>query len=554
MEKIFLVLAFILPFGAHCQLQEFFEREASYGHFNGSVLVQRGDEVILEFNAGNATAGNPIKSTTSFEIGSVSKQFMAAAILHLVKEGKLDLHGPINQYLGAYATDLWKKVTVHHLLTHMSGIPSLYQTEQGLELYFPQTYPIAKKELIGKFNGAKLLFSPGKRFSYNNSGYILLAAIVEEVSGQSVSEFFQNTIFDPYGLNHTSPAATDASASPYYGYRQDLLREAPRYHPSWFFGAGGIHSTAKDLTKWMQTVVSEDFLTEELRGLFLKDHTNEDYGYGWVVNSEGKISHDGGSAGATSFISFNPTTNESIVILTNRGFEAIHQYEISSIKMRHWVRQIENHMRGKPLELLPLKTKDPVSSGQFLLADQKLNIAARDSVIEINIPGTAPSRIIPNTPLPGTIEAEKKLIHIADRIARRKYWGLAKYCNGEMKLIVYSGMFSLGFKRIQNQVGKVEQSIAYKIEDGRGVFRMKGSNIVKDIIVYYDGEGKIQGIFEHGDYEKDRELKMLAYPIGSGQYYLDGYPYGEPSATLTITGSTIIVEQNNRQIIGHQVN
>lgn len=549
-QRLTLIVVLLTPCITKAQLNQFFQREAQYQHFNGAVRVQKGEKMVLNFSYGEARPGQMINESTAFDIGSISKQFIAAAILHLAMDGQLDLQGPINPYLGSFASDRWKKVTIHHLLTHTSGIPSLYQTEQGLELFFPKTSPISKTEILGKFKDAKLLFSPGKKFSYNNSGYMLLAAIIEEVTQKSVADYLEENIFRRYGLVNTSVGINDQAATPYYGYRNDLLKEAPIYHQSYFLGAGGIFSTTEDLSKWLQTIQSPDFLNDDLRPLLFKRHLNEGYGYGWQVDQQGKLSHDGATAGATSYISLDPDTNTTIVILTNRGFESIHQFDKSIEKAKNWHTQITKFLNGESLEMLPNRQSGPLASGSFQVNENELRITPQDTSILLTLAGSMPSRILTNTPLEGQTDRENEMLAIADQLEKAKYWKLAKYCSGDMKIIMYSGLFGAVFKKIRKRIGNVKSSIAYHVYENKGLIRMTGKNIIQDFIVYFNSKGKVMGIFEHGTYDQDYEQPMLAYPLGNGRFYIDGFPYGEPSSFITIVDQEIFFEQGGRIITG----
>ncbi|MTI20090.1 class A beta-lactamase-related serine hydrolase, partial [Fulvivirga sp. RKSG066] len=180
--KTLILFAFIISgFVSQAQIQEIFEREALYQQFNGVVLVKENDSLIFEgcYHSKNEN----FSTTTAFDVGSITKQFTALAILQMVQQQKLNLDDPINLHLGEYGSQRWKKINIHHLLTHTSGIPSLFQTEQGLEMLMPDQASVSKSQLINHFKEAKLLFSPGEEFGYSNSGYLLLAIIIEHISG-----------------------------------------------------------------------------------------------------------------------------------------------------------------------------------------------------------------------------------------------------------------------------------------------------------------------------------------------------------------------------------
>lgn len=540
------VTLFLIIYSLHAQsqLQKLFDREVKYQHFNGVVLVESQDGSIFQYNSGKADAESLIEFNTSFDIGSITKQFTAAGILHLVKAGKFKLHDQINPLLGKYASDRWQKVTVHQLLTHTSGVPSLYQTEQGMDLFFPEVDSIKLDVLIGKFKGEKLLFSPGEEFNYSNSGYILLAAIIEQMSGKTY-ESYMHGMFKSYGLNQTSFMPNENAARPFYGYRKDQLKNAPIYHHSWYLGAGGIYSTVSDLAKWIDVINSEGFLTKELREKFLRSHTNKGYGYGWV-HSDGIISHDGGSAGFMSKLSFKPQSSEKVVILTNRSFEDIRKFGKSSEYIADLTDKCWAHLNGEEIEVLPEIVA--LNTPENLRFVEGISLESIDTALLIRMKGHYPSRVVGNTALEGKDTLENKMIAIANDMRKNKYWSLAKYCDGEMKFVMYSGMMSIGMRMMKKQTGGADEFIPYFVNEHHGLIRMKGPDGILDLIVYFDGEGRIQGIFEHGFYEKDKEIAMLVYPIGNMLYYLDGMPYGEPSATLKITGQGLSVYQLNRVI------
>ncbi len=544
MKKTLLFLLLLTAFASKAQLKKLFQRESLYGHFSGVVLVETKDSTVLEFCYGARNSDKAIDMNSAFDIGSNTKQFTAAAILHLVQSGNFKLHDNINPLLGKYANEKWERVTVHQLLTHTSGIPSLFQTEQGLEIFFPEERAISKQDLISKFSYGKLLFKPGEEFSYSNSGYILLAVIIENVTGRTFEEYMTG-MFKKYGLDNTSFEPGKNAAQPYYGYRNDLEREAPTYHSSWFAGGGGVYSTVSDLSKWIDVITSDNFLNEELREKFLKPFTNQGYGYGWV-HSGSRVSHDGGNAGFISQLSFDRETNEKVIILTNRSFEQIHMFGKSTAYLSELSDKCWKHINGEEIEVLPeikkltVKEVSPFRNGVI--------VDVMDSTLMITMNGNIPSRVIYNSPLAGKNEQEKKMIEIAQYLKKKKYWSLAKHCDGEMKFVCYSGMMSIGMKMMKKQTGGIDEIIPYYVEEGHGLIRMKGPDGILDLITYFDEEGYIQGIFENGSYEVDKEVLMVAYPIGNNRYYLDGLPYGEKSATIKITQIEITFYQLNRAV------
>ncbi len=551
-----LFILLILAINAKGQLAEKFKREAQYQHLNGVILVKRSDSIFFQGCYGTSDGINKNTSQTRFDIGSITKQFTAAAVLQLVKEENLSINSPINTYLGNLASKKWSKVTIHHLLTHTSGIPSPYQTEQGIDLFLPEEEPILFEQLVNKFKDAKLLFSPGEEFSYSNSGYMLLSAIIEKVSGKSYSEFMETEIFSRYGLINTSVGKPSfgACATPYYGYRNDLQASAPQYHVSWFQGSGGVYSTVVDLAKWVEVINSTEFLDDELRRLFLKSHVNVGYGYGWQYpKGTDIIQHDGGNAGFISMLSFNPKTRETVVILTNRSFEFddIYKFWKSAEYVGEWTKEIWAVLSNEEVTMLPKYQPHSSLNAEYKLSNgPNVHVKKHDSLLSIKADKSFPSRLVTNTPLAGDNEQECTMIDIARYLEKSKYWSLAKHCDGEMKFVMYSGMMSIVMRMLKKKVGEAVSFIPYYVEDGYGLIRVKGTERNMDLITYFDSKGKLMGLFENGFLELDKETPMLAYPTNEGKFYLDGLPYGEESSTITISSDTITFYQLNRSVSG----
>ena len=206
MKGLFITIALLSASWAFGQnLENLIQREIDYQHFSGCIQIKKEGQLIYERCAGYSDFEKLKENRIDlpFDIGSVSKQFTAAAILHLAESGQLEIDAPINRYLGRYASPEWEEVTVHHLLTHTSGIPSLFQSGQGIEAVMPSEDAISLGELISYFSEAELLFDPGEEYRYSNSGYVLLAAIIQNLSGSDYGDFMHNMLAE-YGLHQTT--------------------------------------------------------------------------------------------------------------------------------------------------------------------------------------------------------------------------------------------------------------------------------------------------------------------------------------------------------------
>ena len=192
------------------------------------MLVAKDGKVLFAKGYGLANAEHEVPNTleTKFRLGSITKQFTATAVLILQDQGKLKVQDPVGKYLSE-SPKAWEKVTIHHLLTHTSGIPS-YTDDPSYEK--SMTQPETVSSMIARFKDKTLEFEPGSKFHYDNSGYFLLGAIVEKVSGKSYETFLKEAIFEPIGMTNTGydqHATVLARRASGYERKGDELVNAP---------------------------------------------------------------------------------------------------------------------------------------------------------------------------------------------------------------------------------------------------------------------------------------------------------------------------------------
>jgi CubicO group peptidase (beta-lactamase class C family) len=181
-----------VAFGQAARLNQVVDAAVSNGQFMGSVLVARDNEVLLNKGYGSANLewGIPNTPSTTFRLGSVTKQFTAAAILLLEDRGELKIDDPVRKYIPD-APEAWKDITIFHCLTHTSG---LYNFTRLPEYRSIEPLPITSEKLIATFRDRPLDFPPGTQLEYSNSGYAVLGMVVEKVSGQAYATFIQDNI------------------------------------------------------------------------------------------------------------------------------------------------------------------------------------------------------------------------------------------------------------------------------------------------------------------------------------------------------------------------
>ena len=348
-----------------------------YGQFNGSVLVAENGKVIFKkgFGMANMEWEVPNQPDTKHRLGSVTKQFTAMLILQLVEEGKLNLNVPITTYLPDYPKETGDIITIHHLLTHTSGIPNFtsfpnYQKELSKNSYNP-------KALIKIFSDSSLQFKPGEKFSYSNSGYLLLGAIIEKVSGKPYEQILHEKILDPLKMNNTGYDHHETilkNRASGYEKNENKLRNADYIDMSVPFSAGALYSTVEDLYLWDQALYNETLLPSKTRDLLFKPYIKAmgaSYGYGWFViktpigntgDSVIVIGHTGGINGFNTSIQRIPSDKHLIVLLNNTGGAALIEMTTAIMSILYNT-SYEMPKKSVAFSLLDVITKNGLTSG-----------------------------------------------------------------------------------------------------------------------------------------------------------------------------------------------
>jgi CubicO group peptidase (beta-lactamase class C family) len=298
--------------------------------FNGNVLVAQKDIILFEKSVGFAVFEDTIKNTkeTKFQLASLSKTFTAVATMKLVEDGKIGLDNTIKDY---YPNFPYEGVSIRSLLSHRSGLP-YYQYELDKKVRSEKFYP-SNQQMMEWFISAnptpKVLNKPDHFFSYNNTNFAILAAIIEKVSGQSFDTYLRKNILEPSGMNNTFDANTlspKINVNRSFGYQNGRRLEKDYYDN--ISGDKGIYSTTEDLFKWYQTLKSETILSKEsLREMYTPrsfEHPGlRNYGLGfrlWVNNLQQTdyIYHTGWWKGYNTILFFDLREDFVIILLSNR--------------------------------------------------------------------------------------------------------------------------------------------------------------------------------------------------------------------------------------------
>lgn len=310
--------------------------------FSGVVLVARDGETIYERAGGPASKAWNAKNRTDtkFNLASMNKMFTAVAVAQLVKADKLSYDDTVGKILPDYPNkDVATKVTIHHLLTHTSGLPAADATVEQLLTSYQKEYR-SIEEYLPSFAKEELRAEPGRRFAYSNYGYLVLGRMIEKVTGQDYHTYLRKNVFDPAGMNATDNYELDADtphlATGYMdtpgGRRTNTRHIAVKGMP---FGGG--YSTAGDLTKFATALRGEKLLPKKSVDRLWKGHVNDgQYGYGFEIreyNGHRIVGHGGGWFGVTNHMDVYPDLGYTVVILSNYDIEA----KQIAMKLREWL-------------------------------------------------------------------------------------------------------------------------------------------------------------------------------------------------------------------------
>lgn len=303
-------------------------------NFNGGILVAKGGNILYETYVGYADPtkqNDTITANTAFHLASTSKPFTGVAIMKLIDEQKINLDDEIRKYFPGFP---YSGVTIRHLLTHRSGLPNyLYFMDDKQK--WNQTTMVSNKDVIDFLIGHQppKTASPGTRFQYSNTNYVLLASVIEKVSGKAFPQYMKETIFEPLGMTNTFVYTPADSTRALMSYKPSgALWANDKYENT--YGDKNVYSTPRDMFKWDSALYREDFVKKEILDSSFVPRSNEkpgvhNYGYGWRMlnlrNGKNVIYHFGKWHGFTP--AFARLTDEKavIIILGNQYSQSMYE-------------------------------------------------------------------------------------------------------------------------------------------------------------------------------------------------------------------------------------
>lgn len=345
MKNFLLIFSFALTLSAFAQdkskqFDSLFSAPMGANLFNGNVLIAENGKVIFQKSYGTRDFSNklPLNSETIFELASVSKQFTAMGIMLLNKNGKIKYDDSLRKFFPQLP---YPGVTVRHLLQHTGGLPDYMNLFDSL---WPSTKIAVNDDLIRLFAEHKptRLFAPGEKWEYSNTGYAILAAIIEKVSGKTFGAYMNEQVFKPLGMTRTLVyrRRLEKRALPNYAYGYSWNKTSNKailpdssadvakmvYTLDGIQGDGIINSTTTDLFKWDRSLYTEQLIPKSmLAEAFAPAKLNSDstygYGFGWGISTlpvfGKRLSHTGGWPGYSTLIERFPDHQHAIIILQN---------------------------------------------------------------------------------------------------------------------------------------------------------------------------------------------------------------------------------------------
>jgi D-alanyl-D-alanine carboxypeptidase len=291
-----------------------------------AIAVEIGGRIVVRRGYGlrNLASKAPVTANTQFEIGSISKQFTAAAVLQLAERDRLGLDDPLGKYVPEY--EVGTSVTIRQLLYQTSGIPNF--TEGNDFMQVASTGQPSLQAILGRISGKPLAFAPGSDWAYSNTNYVLLAYLIGRVSGEPYNEYIREHVFAPAGMTNSGfvsdePGFSDM-ATGYYP-NAGVITPSPQVDEGWAPGAGTVVSTLGDIIKWDHALLRGRVVSLQSVRLMrdagsTTSGKSTGYGMGWYVDTEKdhlRIWHNGGTFGSSAMNATFPNDNETIVVLDN---------------------------------------------------------------------------------------------------------------------------------------------------------------------------------------------------------------------------------------------
>jgi len=310
------------------RIDSIFSQLQNKAGFNGVVLISENHHIVYKraFGFADLKSKSPLNTKSVFQLASVSKQFTAVAIMMLMERGFLQYEDRVTRF---YPDFPYPEITIRQLLTHRAGLPDYRWFCDPLLI--DKTKPLSNQEMMRLFEMHKpaAYFRPDSRFAYSNTGYAVLSAIVEKVSGVKFSQFMKLAIFEPLGMNQSliySKCESECTPGKVVGYERNGRWQAPNDLFNGITGDKNVYASVEDLSTWDEALYTEKLLKQSTLNEAYQPASTElrgwrNYGFGWRINTSNPtkkiVYHSGWWRGFRTFFMRNISDRNSIIILSN---------------------------------------------------------------------------------------------------------------------------------------------------------------------------------------------------------------------------------------------
>jgi len=570
--------------GLERKIDQLFESYTAYNRFIGNVLISENNEIIYQKSFGYADFDKKIKNTQEsiFGIASLTKSLTAIGIMKLVEEGKLTLETPLSSYFPDFIPEYSKLITIQHLLNNSSGMQAnIGRIDDAGNGLMPATNEVTLDSLLDVFKDSQLNFEPGTAYEYNNFGYLLLANIIEKVSGQSYEVYMQQNVFNPAGMENTSSAWSDKlgqRAYPYFGLGMDEIQkfDSP-FNSSWLRGAADMNSTTDDLYRFMKALEDGSLLkptsVNELYSATQEMGVNTmASGLGWVIDQkEGEkwVYNSGLLPGYAAIMGSLPEKNIKIIILSNATSVNPVTDEFQG-KMTFVEGEITDKiialLLGKPIELSPLPIQNNRNFTQvnkeFQLDDEHtLVLKSEDNTYYLEAVGEENWSVFTYSFSRDAKEDNKAseiALFFAKAFSTQQFEGLSEYGNDQMKAFLGTAQGQDQLKgmwaNFVNHAGEFRSYNIYKIEgdEVKNVHvRFHFETIDIGMVLSINAANKIQGMFMDDAVKTSHISKVALVPTGVNEFFIDGHRNGGMQDLRIIVSDTeLILIDGSERFIG----
>lgn len=556
-----------------------FESYSYYNRFIGSVLISKDNNIIYQKSFGYADLAEHKKNTEKsiFSIASLTKSLTAVGIMKLVEDGKLTLETPISTYFADFMPDNSKDITIQHLLNNSSGMDAnIGRTDDNGNGLMPEETSITFDELLVKFKDSKLKFEPGTGYDYNNFGYLLLAQIIEKVSGLTYSDFIEKTVFKPADMKNTDVASfkpLNQKAQPYLGLGMNRLKKVNTpFHPSWLMGAADMNSTTIDLFKFMKALDNGTLLNStSVNSIYTQTQSmgvNEmASGFGWIIDQKGSykwVYNSGLHPGYASVMGSLPEKNIKIIILSNATSvnPIVDEFQGELTFIPEITDKIISLFQAKSIEILPIPAKIKSNSitdatSTYQLDDEHSLILKKEgNTYSLETTGKEPWSVFTYTfsrNVKGNDTYSEPALFFANAMSTQNFEGLINYANDQMKgfLGTEEGLGQLKgmWANFLQYAGKFRSYNIYKIE-GQEVknvhvrFHFEAVDI--GIVLSINVDHQIQGMFMDNAVKTSHIKTVNLIPISKNEFFINGHQNGGmQDLKITVSNTGLILSDGS---------